>query len=270
MNPQQVRNFAERYFLSQECSIIEKSPAHLQVQLSVEADKDIMNRPFYWMYVERMGLPANPAILTLIFDPEAAPPDLSGELMNFGSPRFALLLESAQKRGRFVRLFESPSTTAPHPLLSRPYVPWLGVNFLVSYVCDRKKDEIVDLGINLHSGEVVRSFYEHLQHKEWSSKLPANRHVIQPHFGIAEGVGELEFHLQKHIEEQDRTWAHEAYEQLEQELDQLDLYYPDHLLLNEETRAEKKQRIREAVWQYHPRVEVSVVNAGLFYLDGGN
>ena len=47
------------------------------------------------------------------------------------------------------------------------------------------------------------------------------------------------------------------------ELEQLEHFYPEGV-----KNEEKKQRIRETIWQYHPRVEVEVINAGLFYLDG--
>lgn len=258
----QIRNFTERFLTAHGCHFIEKSPGHLITQLSIEADKDLVNRPFYWMYVEKMGIEPQPSILTFVFDPQELNKHNRGELLNPGSPRFLSMLEAAKKRGRFVRLFEDKPSALRNPLSSRPYIPWLGVNFLVSFVCDQKKDEICCLGINLHSGEIIQDFFNKMKRRRWTAKLPANRHTVQPQLTITEGVGELERFLQDQIEQQDLSWAEQALQRMKMELEQLEHYYPEG-----EKSVEKEQRIRETIWQYHPRVEVEVINAGLFYLE---
>ncbi len=58
------------------------------------------------------------------------------------------------------------------------------------------------------------------------------------------------------------TWAKQALKRMRIELEQLEHFFPEG-----ENNAEKEQRIRETIWQYHPRVEVEVINAGLFYLE---
>lgn len=263
MEADRIRSFAERFLTAHGCRFVEKSPGHFVTQLSVEADKDLVNRPFYWMYVEKMGIEPRPSLLTFVFDPERLEEHDRGEFLTSGSPRFNLMLEAAKKRGRFVRLFEEKPASVKNPLSSRPYIPWLGVNFQISFVCDQKKDEICCLGINLHSGEIVQDFFRKMKMRRWTAKLPANRHTVQPQLTIVEGVGELERFLQDRIEGQDLSWAEQALKRMKMELKQLEHFYPEG-----EKSAEKEQRIRETIWQYHPRVEVEVINAGLFYLDG--
>ncbi|MGI6126385.1 MAG: YqhG family protein [Planifilum sp.] len=262
MAADRIRRFTERFLTAHGCHFIEKSPNHLITQLSIEADKDLVHRPFYWMYVEKMGIEPQPSILTFVFDPQELDQHDRGECLNPGSPRFLTMLEAAKKRGRFVRLFEESARPVGNPLSSRPYIPWLGVNFQVSYVCDQKKDVIHCLGINLHSGEIMEDFFREMKRRRWNAKLPANRHTIQPQLRIAEGVGELERFLQTQIERQDMTWAKQALKRMRIELEQLEHFFPEG-----ENNAEKEQRIRETIWQYHPRVEVEVINAGLFYLE---
>jgi Bacterial protein YqhG of unknown function len=263
MEADRIRSFAERFLTAHGCHFIEKSPGHLVTQLSIEADKDLVNRPFYWMYVEKMGIEPQPSILTFVFDPKQLENHDRGEYLTSGSPRFVSMLEAAKKRGRFVRLFEEKPSAVGSPLSSRPYIPWLGVNFHIACVCDQKKDEICCLGINLHSGEIVQDFFHKMKRRRWTAKLPANRHTVQPQLTLVEGVGELERFLQDQIERQDLSWAERALERMRMELEQLEHFYPEGV-----ESAEKEQRIRETIWQYHPRVEVEVINAGLFYLDG--
>ena len=108
MEPTQVESFAERYLTAFDCRILERAPNWIQTELSVEADQDLVHRPFYWMYVEKMGLTPQTTTLTWVFDGTDTPKGVGAELLSYGSPRFNQMLASAQKNGRFVRLYETP------------------------------------------------------------------------------------------------------------------------------------------------------------------
>jgi hypothetical protein len=269
MDQKEIRSFTERYLQYHDCHILESGPTHLVTQLSVQADKDLLNRPFYWMYVEKMNLEPTPARFCFIFDPdpEKRPADLRGEYLFYGSPRLTQLLNSAQNHGKFVRLYQQPSGWDKYSYISKPFTPWLSVNFHVSYICDQKKDRISYLGINLQSGEIREGFYQSILNLSWSVKLPAQRHITHPRLTIAEALGELEYYLQDQLQNEELSWADEAKERLDIELDQLEHFYPDETAMSEEMWKEKKQRQRETIWQYHPRIEVKIVNAGLFYME---
>ncbi|MGW8956293.1 YqhG family protein [Paenibacillus sp. NPDC055715] len=71
MNSQQVQRFVLTYLEATGCSVIERSTNHVTVKLSPEADKALTNRPYYWGYVERTGVPAQTMSFTFIFDGEA-------------------------------------------------------------------------------------------------------------------------------------------------------------------------------------------------------
>lgn len=53
MKQPDIHRYLRRYFTANESTIVEESPAHLTVQLSVKLDKELMNRPFYWHYLEK-------------------------------------------------------------------------------------------------------------------------------------------------------------------------------------------------------------------------
>ncbi|SDW30323.1 protein YqhG of unknown function [Marininema mesophilum] len=265
MEPSQVRSLALRYLEAYGCQIIETHPDYIESRLSIQVDKDLIHRPFYWMYVEKMGLEPQPATLLFTFEPGKAPPGVREDLLTSGAPRFQQMLLSARKNGRFVRLYEDNSRRVQRRD-SLPYEPWLALHYQISFLCDRKKDDLVSLGIHLRTGEIVENFDQQLQHREWSHRLPDRRHTLPLLLSIPEAVGELEYWLQGWIEHQDLTWADHAMAQLNQELAQLHAFYPEEWRMSDSLHEEKKQRLRETVWQYHPRVEVETVGAGLFYL----
>lgn len=266
MDQQEVRDFVERYMECHQCQVIESTPTYMLTQLTIEADKDLLNRPFYWMYVEKLNQEPQPAQFCFIFDPENHPAEQRGEHLFFGSPRFSQMLQSAQKHGRFVRLYQN-SPYRERSSLSQPYIPWLSINFKLSYICDRKKNRLCSLGINLYSGEIKEDFYPWIQTFSWTSQLPAKRHLLSKRLSIPEAVGELEYYIQDQLHQEDLSWAEAAKERLQLEMEQLNSFYPEGEVKNEEKEKEKKQRIREMIWQYHPRVEIEVVNAGIFYMN---
>ena len=67
-------------------------PDYLTVQLTIELDKELMNRPFYWHYLEKTGGVPNPDRLTFITDSQNAPTNIKGETIHFGSPRLHQML----------------------------------------------------------------------------------------------------------------------------------------------------------------------------------
>ncbi|MCM3783080.1 YqhG family protein [Neobacillus mesonae] len=71
MTKQEVQDYVTTYLEAMECQILEKSPAHVTVKLSIDADKALTNRPYYWGFVDRTGAPAETMSFTFIFDAEA-------------------------------------------------------------------------------------------------------------------------------------------------------------------------------------------------------
>ena len=73
MQQQEIHKFLERYFLANDCEILENQTGYMTVQLTIDLDKELMNRPFYWHYLEKTGGVPNPMKLTFITDPEIVP-----------------------------------------------------------------------------------------------------------------------------------------------------------------------------------------------------
>lgn len=143
MQQPQVHDFLKRYFEANDSPILENHKGYLQVQLSIELDKLLMNRPFYWHYLEKTGGEPRPMQVTFITDQNETPDDLKGEQIHFGSPRLRQLFASTRELGGFIRLFEQIDASGNKSI---PLQPWLCLNAKISFQCDRKKDVLLSLG----------------------------------------------------------------------------------------------------------------------------
>lgn len=307
MKPAQIQSYVINYLEATGCHIIEKSPAHVTVKLSPAADRDLTNRSYYWNFIERTGAEPETMTFTLIFDPDkmqtAAPPAnkpkqeprtandsilgryfgfvptssgpgpgrILSETVTFGSRRLDQIFHATKTKGRYLHLFEEPQQQRLPGSGSSSYSSWLGVNYKVELTCDMKRSEIHSLGISLSTGEIVCDFQTILHNIKLGPKLPPNTHVREM-ISLQRAVSHLEQHLEKKLNVYDHSWAAEAQERLQGELTRIESYYEDLIKSAEEDKkqavtAQFANRKQEIDWQYRPRIEVSVINCGIFHLD---
>ncbi len=117
MYPQQIHGYLKELFKENDCQVLTDSDHYLTVQLTIDMDKRIMNRPFYWHYLESTnGVPC-PAQITLITDKNKLVDDVKGEVVHFGSPRLSQLFQTIKEQGSFVLMYEKISGKLNH----KPY-----------------------------------------------------------------------------------------------------------------------------------------------------
>lgn len=71
MTQTQIQQYVMTYLDVTDCQILEKSPYHVTVKLSPQADRDLTNRPYYWGFIERTGVEPETMSFAFIFDAEA-------------------------------------------------------------------------------------------------------------------------------------------------------------------------------------------------------
>lgn len=258
MQQQEIHNFLLRYFQANECQIVENKPGYLTVQLTIELDKELMNRPFYWHYLEKTGGIPNPMRLTFITNQKAAPENMKGEIIHFGSPRLHQIFESTKRLASYIRLYENHN----HQNRQTPLMPWLCMNVKISYQCDRKRDIFKSIGLQLINGQMVEDFHDRLQQIPLTPKIPDYSFTLSPLVKPKSGMVRIEKYLKSVIEEDDHSWAENARKRWEQDLQLLDHFYEDLEEENESYETEKKA-LQE---QYEPKINISFINGGLFYL----
>lgn len=304
MSQGQIRDYCMTYLIATECQLLEKSPYHVTVKLSPQADKELTNRPYYWGFVERMGIQPETMSYCFIFNPEkhreledaSSSPDaakvdpvldrhfgavrplpvlgpgrIQKEEITFGSPRLKQIFAAARQGGRQVYLFENPGPLQRSTLLPAAYEPWLGVQFKIEFCSDVKREELHFLGISLRNGIINEAFAGRLAGKELTPRLPENVHITPTELSLSVARERLEAMITHKLQGADTGWADEARERLEDELLLIDGYYRDMLLDPDEERQraineQYEARKDEIRWQYEPRIVVSALGSGIFHL----
>jgi hypothetical protein len=262
MQQHDIHQFLKGYFQSTECSILEEGNGYLTVQLTIDQDKELMNRPFYWHYLEKVGGEPNPASLTFITNEQRAPQDIKGEKVHFGSPRLHQIFQATRRFGSAIRLYEANVARSTH---NTALHPWLNMNVMVSYQCDHKRDYLLSLGIHLITGNIIEDFHELLKGQVLTPKIPDFTFTLSPIIKPKSGFNRLHQYIEKHIYEDDHSWAKEAKERWKQDLDLLNHFYED-IEEKPSTYDIEKKALQD---QYEPRISVNVVNGGIFYLQEG-
>lgn len=345
MQQDQVRQYVERYLASFSSHIVEAHPDYLTVKLPVEVDKDIGNRPFYWSWVEKMNLAYQPLILTFAFHPEASPEGQRAEYLHLGAGRMHQIFDSTKKHGQFVCMYEQVPRegllSSSGKRRSTPLVPWLGLNLKVSLLCDKKRDILLYMGVNLHEPRIVHDFPSVLYRLPLSPAIPDYCFTLERRITIPQATSLVQQEVAKMLEKEDQSWAQEARTRLEEERAILQAYYEELALREKEPEnqaeesspdqpeteeslpvepenidhtveapkqtasldeyrstggrildflrangipvtpreqidqtewrkstpsEERQRRMDELSWQYEPRIEIKLINAGLFYL----
>jgi hypothetical protein len=189
MQQQEIRKFLARYFTANGCDITEEGPGYMTVQLTIELDKELMNRPFYWHYLEKTGGVPNPMKLTFITNRQLAPPDLKGETIHFGSPRLHQIFQSARSLAGYIRLYEQHASP---PGMQTPLRPWLCMNVKISYQCDRKRDVFKSIGLQLINGQMVEDFHDRLLQLQLTPKIPDYSFTLSPLIMPKSGISRIE------------------------------------------------------------------------------
>lgn len=241
MNQVEVRQYIEKYLSAFQAHIQESHPHHLTVKLPVEIDKDIGNRPFYWSWVEKMNIPPQPMVLSFFFDEENKPQDIRGEYVHFGSSRLHQIFASTRKHGKFVCLYEQSPLATPTLSKSRrstPLTPWLCLNIKVSFICDKKRDCLLSLGVNLHHSRIVDNFYPFLKRLNLSPAIPDFYYNLNRQISLEQAYQLAESKVNQFIAAQDQSWADEARQRLSEELEILEIYYTQ---LEQEEKESRKE-----------------------------
>ncbi|MUK87142.1 hypothetical protein GMD78_01850 [Ornithinibacillus sp. L9] len=251
-----LNSFLEDYFTAHHCKILNNENGLLQIQLTEEMDKALMNRPFYWHYIKKMGHPGDPMQLTLRTNPTH--PDPKGEKIHFGSPRLQQILNHLKNNERFTKLFQrvqATTNTALHP--------WLVTNIKISYIGKQKKDELFSLGLNLVNGVMKSEMMEQLNQIDLQAAISDYCYTISPLIKVESGFNRIKTVLDDYLQNQEHHWATESLKELKKEIELLKHFYHDQTE-QEEVRIQKE--IEEITDRYHPKIEVSVINGGIFYL----
>lgn len=259
MYPQQIHGYLQKFFTENNCAIINGNDHYMTVQLTIDMDKKIMNRPFYWKYLENTDGVPNPAKLTFITDQNQLEEDIKGEVVHFGSPRLNQLFQTTKKLGAYVQMYEK---VLDHPKTKTILTPWLGVNYKVSYYSDQTKEMFHSLGINLITGNLIDGFQEWVNEADLDSTMSDDAFKITYIIKPIRALERLDAAIENIVQQDDHTWADEAKIRWKKDREVLEYFYE-----GVDTKPECYEMEKTAMdQQYEARIKVEIINGGLFYL----
>ncbi|GGP12765.1 YqhG family protein [Oceanobacillus neutriphilus] len=249
-----LSDFLINYFETKQCTILSKNDGQIHIQLNEEMDREIMNRPFYWHYIKKMGREGEPQKLRLITDKEKS--NEPGEWIHFGSPRLHQIMNKLIEKERYTRLFEKVQASENTPLY-----PWLVINIKISYQGARHRDEVFSVGLQLLHGHMALNMMDSLEEIALERSISDYCYTLSPMINPKSGFIRIQNLLLQHVQNQDNSWAAESIKQLETDKATLKHFYEnelDHPKYLEELEALEKR--------FKPKVIFQVINGGIFYL----
>lgn len=247
-----VTDFTKCYFKAHHCRVTERKNNLLEITLTEEMDKKIMNRPFYWHYVHATNTKGVPK--TLFLQSNASNEDPQIESIHFGSTRFQQIMDDITKEPHFIQTFEQVKTST-----NKALYPWLFVNIKISYHGMQTKDEIFSLGLDLITGKMIVNMMEHLQQIKLNPVISSLCYSLTPVITYESGLKRIEHVLDIYLEEQQHTWAIDSMHALEEEVQLINLFY-------EEDTEEKRKELKTVKDRYQPQITFHVLSGGIVHV----
>ncbi len=272
-NKREIQDFCRRFFAAVDAPTLIDQTDFLQVELPREIDKQLTDRPYYWMYVEATGQQVPNTVLSLSFDRSVAVEGIEKiEYVTLGSFRLNKMIETAQKRGRVTRAYQQVS--------AKRLSPYLMTTFKISFLADRRRDEMVSYGVHLGHGSVEADFYPRIESLTFGEHPCSAAQVERSVLSLAEGYQLLKANITSEIAALDHSWAEDADAHLAEELEQLETYYHSLGLIHADERAtdeersqkatlyaaERDLRISELKWRCAPRIQIEPFHFAVLYV----
>lgn len=273
-NPDAIEAYCRRY-LTAVNAVIHPSPSHtLCAEIPRSVDKELTDRPFYWMWVEAMNENPPDTVLYLKFHPDAMeqniPERARPETIAPGCYRFLRILASAKARGTFAAAYESAPLLTPYALFT----------VKISFLCDSRQDFLESYAIDLRDYDVYSDAMEKIEPRGLLDERPRESRLVPLPVDVDQLFQVLSDCVHRNAQARDQTWAREAQNRLKSELRRLDEYYAS-LEGAQETgkqdrnggedagwsrEAERELRRAETVWRTEPRIEVRPTQFAIVYL----
>lgn len=252
-HPIDISQFLDTFFRANHCSIIDRSTQNLKVQLSIEMDKALMNRPFYWQYIEATGRTGTPQTLAFTTKMEDSS---ESEWIHHGSPRLQQIYDHIKTNNKVIHLFEV-CQTEEKTLLH----PWLLTNYLVVYEGKLKKEKLYSIGLNLINGAMAYNMMERLEPLNLAPSISPYCYTISPLITEQSGFKRIEQFISEQIAEENHDWANVSLDLMREEIDMVYHFYHQDLDSEQLTK-----EITEIKNRLQPSITHKVLNGGMLYL----
>ncbi|SER16482.1 protein YqhG of unknown function [Gracilibacillus ureilyticus] len=255
MKIENLHQFLYQFFQSTGCQLSEPAENELLIQLTKDLDIALMNRPFYWHYMDKIGQQGNPMSLHLYTGESQNDP--GKEWIHYGSPRLHQIFQYIQSHAKVTVLYEKLNSQEKTALY-----PWLVVNLKVEYIGKQKKEEIHSFGLQLINGTMISNMMTLLQDTDLGEIVSDYTYTITPLISPSSGFQRIFRYLEDGLAKMDQSWVTQAKKALDEELSLLEHFFSDKES-DEELYQNEIMRLKERL---EPKINMHIINAGLFYL----
>ncbi|WP_160848352.1 YqhG family protein [Pontibacillus yanchengensis] len=270
MKQAELHNFLQRYFLANQCEILDNQQGVMTVQLTDELDETLMNRPFYWNYVKRVGGKGIPMKVTFITNPDKK--EEKGEWIHFGSPRLHQIFNTLKDKGKVTKQYEKIDGLTHQTALT----PWLNINLSIHYQGTHKRNEILSVGIHLITGAIVPEFLEKVNNVQLTPIIPDYCFTLTPIIRVSSALKRIEKYTENQISSHEDSWIDASHKKLQDEKELLDYFYSKQIEVHSEMSEEELEGVNAAKERYQselaklaerfePKVSLEIINSGMFY-----
>lgn len=256
MTIENLHNFIFRFFVANQCTVKRNIDGKLTIQLTDKMDEYIMNRPFYWQYVKKIGLQGEPGSITFLTNPRLE--EKGAEIIHFGSPRLQQIFRLVKEQGDSVRLYQQLDVHEQTPL-----VPWLILNIKISYIGKQKREEIKSIGIHMINGCMIDQIMDSLKNYAWHNTIPDYCYNLSPLIRLKSSYQRIIRYLEQDLLGKKHDWAVESWRFMEDEKKLLDYFYQSDTA-DQLTHFEKELAAIEDLYQ--PHIAIDIINGGIFHI----
>src|SRR5699024_231900 len=184
--------------------------------LTVEMDKALMNRPFYWQYIEatnQKGIPQELAFTTNMNN------QTEYIWIHYGSPWLKRIYDYILKNNHIIQLYEIHHTNVQTVLH-----PWLLTNNLVIFEGKQRKEYYFSIGLNLINEHIATNMMERLQNITLAPNISTYCYVTSPIITFDSGFLHIEKLVTNQIKNENMNWATDSLKKMNEE-NQMAAYY---------------------------------------------
>lgn len=284
--------FCDAYFHSVGAQCPVQRDMYREFVLPRDVDKELTDRPFYWLWVEKTHQAVEPTTLRLAFSEEAKRREdarladehrqmlqsqkqptgydlmyrkpQQTERVDLGCFRLDRIFTSVQNRGRFIC---ACPVSAPG---DATHVPWVMLNGVIQQMADSVSEQWFSVGVCLVNLQIENQFMERISRIDMRSCSPTSILRRTSHSAL-EGARKAQTHIENQVRSGRHKWAEEAQTRLVDDLAQLDTYYEsiameDDVESQQAIQLEHERKRAALIETSTPRIFINVTQVGLIGL----
>lgn len=199
-----IINWLQIYFEQHHCQIKQHGKQY-QIHLTRKLDEQLMNRPFYWRYMDMTGNEGEPSTITYHFNEE----QLDENYMHLGHPLLMKITSEISEAHQYFTGFEQIHTNKQVVLH-----PYFFMNIIIRFVGKHVREEMMSIGINLINGTIMTQFMESIADLTLEQTISPYCYTVRPIISMQRATDKIHDVIYKYIEQLPHQWAIDSLQEI--------------------------------------------------------